>query len=481
LHEMLLNPAGWQFTMALAHRQLAPAKIERGGNARRVAFSGGGWRYNHVMGQDGHTTRAAVLTPWQRWHADCTAWCAALANLRHNPLLTHLRPAEARRRQRIPFLRRNWLALLIFISLAILVAWIALTSKLSIVNYYQAGLLLAVPVYLIWLSQGLALAIYGALGVLGRSVKRGSLLVIDDFAAVSTLSDHDIAAGAVAALFWPVARRIAVGGLLFLALPLQKFVDFIVSQAGGGSQFSGAWPVDASLDSTSAVMLHEMIHIVPYAITAIVLSLLAALLLIMLYICLGRGLKLERTAAIAVASVVISQIAYPVVYALAIVGSWDTDDLAHAGPHAAAVIWEKSALALALALGVLWLALGLARRWPAVRELLSVFSTLVVLVAAFIVQYNLHTVIANPLMSNDPVSISAYLLPSAGLFAICGVSVLGAPVIVGFNQAFGAFGTVQPAIPQLCALALVQTGMLLVLARFTVEAVSARRRLGEPA
>ncbi len=176
------------------------------------------------MGQD--ILSGQVAPPAQRYSLrdDLAAWRSAVRGLRDNPLLTHLRLAERRRLRRTPLWRRS---LPLLSSLAIVAALVLYQISIDSYMYGQYGynpLLSLLPnvialSYGLWFMQGVFQVVLGALGVLGRWHKRPSHLVLDDFASLTNLTDHEIATGAVASLLPPLVWRLAWGSVLFVSLP----------------------------------------------------------------------------------------------------------------------------------------------------------------------------------------------------------------------------------------------------------------------
>lgn len=176
--------------------------------------------YNRDVGQGMLTGQAPPLAERFSLRADLAAWYAAVRGLRDNPLLTHLRLAKQRRQARIPRWRR-YMPLLLALLFCLLTTPLMISGTASTYggNYLPIFLrLIASQLVLAWFAcwfvQGLFEAVLRAAGVLGRWSKRSSPLVLDDFAALTNLEEHEITAAMVAALLPPLAWRCIAGILL---------------------------------------------------------------------------------------------------------------------------------------------------------------------------------------------------------------------------------------------------------------------------
>lgn len=438
-------------------------------------------RYNCGVGQGILTGQAAPPAQPYSLRADLGAWRAALGGLRDNPLLTHLRLAERRRLSRIPRWRRN-LPLLLALGASLfsvnLLDYIAAYTIYSVnILYYSIFIVNIFLVYSLWLLQGVFNAVLGALGVLGRSGRRPNHLVLDDFAALTNLNDHEIAAGAAASLLPPIAVRIAVGSLLLVTMPAWKLVseglypDWAQSNTGSHFSFYGA-------NLANSTSLAGAVQVVLLGPVTFILGAIAALALIMWFICLGRSINIEKIGIIAASTIALSQVAYPAALLyLQMFADWgflqdvqDVFDSFVAEALIAILLWL-------LAPSVVALMLALARRLPWLRAALTMLSPLALGAVLALLPF-MFIILIDAAAGNA--SSTSYLnaIPSIVALAVGGLAVLAPQTIVASGWADGAY-TMPTAITAVLLLLPMQLCMLYVTSRFAVEAVGARRRRGD--
>ncbi len=446
-----------------------------------------------------------VAPPPERYdlREDLAAWAEAIRGVRDNPLVTHLRLAERRRLARIPRWRRNLPLLLIAGGLGLLVFYWASSNWTGLgypryAMYTIGALFCAIALALGLLMQGVFQAVTGALGVLGRYHKRPSHLCLDDFTCLSSLSDHEIVVGAVGVLLPPLLWRLVILGVGLITTPL-----WMLWLPDGGTGFvnryayysSGPMAADTSAYTYPFWLAAVFAYCLLLALQIIFTGYFSGINLLLYFICLGRGLRVESIAALAAMGTVIGQLAYPLVStiipaSLFGIGNFTTDTTA---------IFTAPLLLLCLLVylpAVLGLVMGWARRSPAVRVAAALGNPLlwpVLLLISFWVLYPLLQV-CTPLFQVTSPQFDEYTLMQNALLGnltALGSGALIAPVFIfdpymlldSMGSTWSNFEeTLFDSLPgwQL-TLALFTTMQLIamsILARFAREAVRARRSRG---
>lgn len=438
-----------------------------------------GLQYNRAVGQALLTGQ--VAPPAQRYslRADLAAWQAALRGLRHNPLLTHLRLAERRRLRRTPLWRRS-LPLVIIPAIAgalvLLLLYLDMGMSGQTWTYLLETLIKlgSVLCFLLWFMQGVFQAVLGALGVLGRWHKRPSHLVLDDFASLTNLTDHEIVAGAIASLLPVLALRIAVGYAIFVSLPAVELcaMSYGLQIVVGPYQLLDVYDrtnlLDLIVTSTGAQL--------PLGLLAFGLSLPAMLALCMWFICLGRSINVEKIGILSASIIALSQAAYPIAY-LNIINNdpfWYSARFYEGTPLERNAVWM---LLVALSPAFLGYLLGLARRLPWVRVTLAILSPLVLGAMLLAVPFFVYGMADAVLGDHFYTYFSA--VPTAVALAAGTMALLAPLTIVYSSWAQQDYQLVLGSIVSFLLLVPAQLCILYILSRFTIEAVGARRRRGE--
>lgn len=208
-------------------------------------------------------------------------------------------------------------------------------------------------------------------------------------------------------------------------------------------------------------------------IVIFVMSMGAAMALIMWYAALGRGLNMDRLGVLAAVAVTLSQIAYAVAYYV-LQGKLLYVLLIDTVRSCSGALLACAALFL-FTPALLCLMLGLARRLPWLRAALLLCSPLVLGAALMLLPFLLYGVIdaccGQASASTVFDALPAVVAMATGGFAILApfaavYSVLDGSLLDGLKELFLLFALMLPA----------QLIYIYVVARFALEAVSARRR-----
>jgi hypothetical protein len=418
--------------------------------------------------------------------ADLQAWQAAIRGLRDNPLLTHLRLAEQRRMARLPRWRRNLPLICTGAGLSLMFVYLLHVSPLGIwagranIAIY-ATIIIAILWYALWFIQGIFEAVLGALGVLGRWRKRPNHLVLDDFASLTNLGDHEIAAGAAASLLPPLAWRIIVGSMLLVVLLAVNLSTLALHGRADNATNYPPLVIDYGGYDSSGTLVGSIgasaSLIAPFGLMSLLLGFAAALGLVLWFITLGRSLNVEKIGIIVAATAAISQTAYPLL--LAYLQSSDFSDGVLPGVSSGgAGMAGLTLILLVLAPAVLTLLLALARRLPWFRAVLTLASPVLYGVLLLCLPFLLYS-IADAVAGDTGTSVLFDSLPSNVALATGGLSILAPQAIISLGWAENNTDILYIVNVAMTLLFISQLIILLIISRFAIEAVGARRRRGE--
>lgn len=436
-----------------------------------------------------------VAPPPERYslREDMCAWVAAIRGLRDNPLVTHLHLAEQRRLGRIPRWRRNLPVVIVALGLLLLAISLLLGTWLPAIDlrgHLWEVLVTAVPVvvivlFAVWFLQGVFQAVVAAFGVLGRYHKRPSHLCLDDFACLSSLTEHEIVAGAAAVLLPPLFWRVVALAMGLLITP--------------GYLWLMSFPYHVAEDNYFYAGVFACLALL--AVQLVVTGTLGSLNLVLYFMCLGRGLKVEGFAALAAGGMALAQAAYPLLLLTGCVGagqgylmagqahSWT---LSNPPGRETALYLLCFLLILPATLALLGLALGMARRSPSARISLALATPLLWWVGGYVAALLMYppaqlALGELELFEEFVPAMSLALLQGAGGLALLAPAFVVDPALfmhdargypsAGSDPALGLAWLVLAA--RLLVFLLLQAGMLYILARFAREAVRARRCRGD--
>jgi hypothetical protein len=440
-----------------------------------------------------------VAPPAERYNLreDLRAWVAAIRGLRDNPLVTHLRLAEQRRLKRIPRWRRN--LPLTITALGLTVAFILLMRMWfgmsglsgSLAATYQAAIAACI-LAAVWLMHGVFNCVVGALGVLGRYHKRPNHLCVDDFTCLSSLTDHEIVTGAVSVLLPPLLWRVVFICCGVCTLPAWIWlVDYLNSQPHmwqptGNSYASGFYTPYSGLSPGYWFAL--VLYMASLALQLILTGAFGGAGLALLFISLGRGLRVESFAAISAVGYALFQLIYPFFVAGFIINIdqeiyWGTKP--NYGP-----LLPGAILVLIWFPALMGLALGWARRSPGVRLTLAIASPVLLWVVGWPLTFLCYSLFDAISYDSGPVG---FMASTAHAFALSysSVSVVSPVFTVEPSSITELFNSqwshtqnwIRYIIPMMSArlafVLLIQASMLYILSRFAREAVRARRSRGD--
>jgi hypothetical protein len=444
-----------------------------------------------------------VAPPAERYNLreDLRAWVAAVRGLRENPLVTHLRLAEQRRLKRIPRWRRNLpltiTALgLVLAFILLLRTWLAASGvPLYMLATYQV-IIAVVILTAVWFMQGIYNCVVGALGVLGRYHKRPNHLCIDDFACLSSLTDHEMVVGAVFVLLPQVIWRVVLIGMEICTLPAWVWWYRNLTAQDLHMQFSARYY--SSFDNPlpglpDGFWISLLTYTAILALQLILTGVLGGAGLTLMFISLGRSLKIESFGALSAVVYAIAQVIYPIVLVFSIISA---DQGVYWGDRS-----STTTFLLSMAIMLLWfpalmaLAMGLARRNAFIRLSLAIASPLLLLAIIWpstFLFYSVFEAVCSEAALGDLMSASAH----AFALSFASVSVL-APILTvdptnltdmhnspWFNGDWGGgrdwiTDVLQVMSARLLFVLLLQAIMLFILSRFAREAVRARRSRGD--
>lgn len=241
--------------------------------------------------------------------------------------------AEQRRRGRTGFVRRNLLVLIglaggivlhsYYFSIAIMPSQ---ASADEWVLYAVWGVLIVLaPPLVLWLAQGVYIAVYDAMGLLGMQGRRQCYLNVDDLASIGLLDDREIVVGAVRVLLPPLLWRVPVCAVALILLKLL----IILSMGTMGGQQAGS-TLKAALGALSEIgrdgvtlvqglmdfwqlapgWLRGLLIALADTPAVLVFGMLACLALILLMIGLGRGVRIGAAGASAGSLVALAQLGF---------------------------------------------------------------------------------------------------------------------------------------------------------------------------
>ena len=424
-----------------------------------------------------HGPVALPAQPYNLW-ADLAAWRDAIRGVRENPLVTHLRLAESRRLKRTSGRRHGAASALVIALLAataIFIAWpmLSIAGAEPAVTVLYSLAIVSLIIYYVWFMQGVFQMVDGALGVLGRYNKRPNHLYVDDFTCLSSLSDHEILAGAVYALYPPILLRILVAGA-GLVLFMVAFGLFILLGIDIDTLSNLALDYYLSMDYDEFAALTVTASLL--AVQIIVTGALAGLILILYFISLGRGLRVESFSPLAAGLVVISQVAGTYYITAQVVGidTMPGGPYFNLTPNLGRLIEFFSLLLLPLA----GLILGLARRMPSMRLAAAIAGPVIwPTLNSLSIGLLFLIVVANSELDFFKAQAHASLAAWLGNASMTLIAPLASlPVHYGILRSM----TVTPDLVLRTGLVLlIQLGMLILLSRFALEAVGARRCRGD--
>ena len=273
-------------------------------------------RYNQLMdgGQIG------------TFRAEWRAWRAAFAGLRDNPLALNFQLMRQRRLARLPWYRRN---ILLLLGGGIGLLWgmyfLLMSSMYTGGGYgygtvtpsyqrlaagigYLEGLLsLAILMVFFWFLQRLFGALYAALTFLGLPGRRNPSEQIDDMAGITDLSDREIGAAGVNLAFAPVFKPLLALALAGLVQRHVTSISYEVLYGGQSGLYYGRehdgqshiystdferWLYDLATAVMEMPRWQFSLAILPFDLFfAVCASLLGLLLVVVLFVILGRNLR----------------------------------------------------------------------------------------------------------------------------------------------------------------------------------------------
>lgn len=261
-------------------------------------------------------------------------WLDAWRGLEHNPVARHLMRAEQRRRRRASWLRRNMLVLIGLAGGIVLHSYYfsiaTMPSRAGAdewVLYAVAGLLIAAgPALLLWLAQGVYVAVYDAMGLLGIQGRRQCYLNIDDLASIGLLDDREIVVGALRVLAPPLMWRVVVCAAALI--PLKLLIILTMGSFSGGRQTVRS--LEAALGALSEIgqggvtfveglqgcwelapgWLRGLLIGIADTPAVLLFGALACLLLTLLMIGLGRGVRIGAAGAAAGSLTALAQLGF---------------------------------------------------------------------------------------------------------------------------------------------------------------------------